>query len=464
MLRHWNQVEVQSPNMGHQEAQPAYCATEVRADFQAAMDSCAQTPPSIAILGAGIGGLGLAIGLIKRGVPVTVYEAADAFSTIGAGIGFGPNTLNAIDLIDSRFRKAYDRAKTANEKPEFKNCIFDALFAEEGLGEKRGWTRGMVGTDYFTRSSAHRKDLLEIMESFIPQGTVKFGKRAEFVEQAGDRVVVAFADGERITVDAVIGCDGVKGITRQLVIGSTAPDQVAPTYCGTYVYRGIIPMAEAKEILGYHAGDAKWFMMKEKGAVLYPISQGREENFVFFITDHEPWTQGDLPVPCSREEMLADLKDFDPRLLRLLDHAKPLRWPTWHHPRTPTYFKGRVCLVGDVAHASSPYQAAGAGQGLEDAVILSHLLSLARSPGQLEAAFQAYDSIRRPRAQKVVSTSFEAGRMYAWLDPEIGDDMSKIVANANQRFHWIWQHDIKADLEKAEDEFYKSISNAVVAA
>ncbi|KAK6864564.1 hypothetical protein PG995_001092 [Apiospora arundinis] len=410
------------------------------------------------IIGAGIGGLALAIGLIKRGVAVTVYEAADAFSTIGAGIGFGPNSLNAIDLIDHRFREEYNKAKTANERPEFEHSVFDALYAEEGFGTRRGWTKGIIGAPYFTRSSAHRKDLLDIMEKLIPPGTVKFDKRAKSIEQVGSKVVINFVDNDTVTVDAVIGCDGVKGITRGLVLQDTAPEQVKPTYCNMYIYRGIIPMDEAKEILGQHAGDAKWFMMKEKGVAIYPISQGREENFVFFVTDHQPWTQGESPIPCTKQDMLEDLKDFDARLLKLLDWAKPLKWPTWHHPHTSTYYKGRVCLLGDVAHASSPHQAAGAGQGLEDAAVLAHLLALVKTPDQLEHAFKVYDSIRRPRAQKVVSTSFEAGMIYTWVDPEIGDDMNKIVENANQRLHWIWRHDIPGDLQKAESEFLKLVA------
>lgn len=417
------------------------------------MDPEVPSPPSIAILGAGIGGLSLAIGLIKRGVPVTVYEAAEAYSMLGAGIGLGPNSLNAIDLIDTRFRERYNLAKTANEKPEFEHSVFDALYAETDFGAKRGWTRGLVGAPYFTRSSAHRKDLLQIMESFIPPGTVRFNKRATSVEETDAKIIITFADGEIVVVDALIGCDGVKGLTRRSVLGDIAPEQVAPTYCGMYIYRGIIPMDQAKEILGTHAGDAKWFMAKESGVAIYPISQGKEENFVFFVVDHRPWTRGDSPVPCCKEEMIEDLKDFDPRLLKLLDWATPLRWPTWHHPDTARYYRGRICLVGDVAHASSPHQAAGAGQGLEDAAVLSHLLPIARSPDQLEIAFQVYDSIRRPRAQKVVNTSFEAGILYTWRNADIGDDMHKIIENANQRLHWIWQHDIQADLIRAEAEF-----------
>ncbi|KAI1496215.1 hypothetical protein F5X99DRAFT_83780 [Biscogniauxia marginata] len=411
------------------------------------------TPPSIAILGAGIGGLAVAIGLIKRGVPATIYEAANTFSAVGAGIGFGPNSLNAIDLIDSRFREEYNKAKTANEKAEFEHSVFDALYAEEGFGEKRGWTRGIVGAPYFTRSSAHRHDLLKIMESFIPPNTVKFGKRAQSIRQTENKAVVTFDDGEIVTVDAVIGCDGVKGISRQAVLGDIAPEQVAPAYSGMYIYRGIVPMDKAKELLGTHAGDAKWFMAHGRGLVIYPISKGKEENFVYFISNPKPWTHGDAAIPCTKEDMMADLEGFDPRLLKLLDHAKPLRWPTWHHPKTSTYYNGRICLLGDVAHASSPHQAAGAGQGLEDAAILCHLLALIQSPDQLEAAFQAYDAIRRPRAQKVVLTSHEAGMIYLWQDENIGDDMTRILENANQRLHWIWQHDLKTDIKKAEDEF-----------
>ncbi|KAJ9142370.1 FAD/NAD(P)-binding domain-containing protein [Pleurostoma richardsiae] len=422
------------------------------------MAAAAPAPPgqerqhTIAILGAGIGGLALAIGLIKRGVPCTIYESAKEFSVVGAGIGFGPNTLNAIDLIDPRFRTKYDDAKTANERAEFEHCVFDALYAEEGFGEKRGWTRGIVGASYFTRSSAHRKDLLEIMESFIPPGTVKFSKRAEEIRQVDDKVVVRFQDGDTVMVDALIGCDGVKGITRAATLGSIAPGSVAPEYANMYIYRGILPMSDAKDILGRHGGDAKWFMAKGKGVAIYPISKGAEENFVFFVHDPNPWRHQANTVECTREEMAADLDGFDPRLIKLLDWAKPLRWAVYHHRHTPTYYNGRVCMLGDVAHASTPHQAAGAGQGLEDAVVLAHLLSLTRSADQLGTAFQVYDQVRRPRATKVVETSYEAGLMYLWLGTQ-GEDMHEIVENANGRLHWIWQHDLQADLDTAEAEY-----------
>ncbi|KAI4869211.1 hypothetical protein F4820DRAFT_407584 [Hypoxylon rubiginosum] len=89
-----------------------------------------QAPITIAILGASIGGLALAIGLAKRNVPVTVYEAAEQFSTVGAGIGLGPNSLSTMDLIDPIFQEQYEKVKTKNEKPEFEHSMFDALYAK----------------------------------------------------------------------------------------------------------------------------------------------------------------------------------------------------------------------------------------------------------------------------------------------------------------------------------------------
>lgn len=410
----------------------------------------------VAILGAGIGGLALAIGLAERGIPFIVYEAANEFSPVGAGIGLGPNSLEAIDILDPRFRSLYEDAKTENERPKFEHSVFDALYAEEGLdfGAKLGWNRGLVGAPYFSRSSAHRKDLLNIMMSFIPEGKVKFGKRAKEIESIGHKARVVFEDGETILVDLLIGCDGIKGMSRRAVLKQFAPDELQAQYCNMYIYRGILPMTDVKEILGDHGGDAKWFMSKGKSLAIYPISKGREENFVFFIHDPKPWEGAQEVRETSHEAMRSDLATLDARLLRLLDWAKPLKWPIFHHPSTPTYYNGRICMLGDVAHASSPGQAAGAGQGLEDAAVLSHLLAITRSTDQIPRLLEVYDSIRRPRAQRVVQTSQEAGEMYVWNSPETESDMQKIVDNANNRLHWIWQHDLRADVQLAEDLFH----------
>lgn len=138
-----------------------------------------------------------------------------------------------------------------------------------------------------------------------------------------------------------------------------------------------------------------------------------------------------------------------------------MKWPLFHHPDTPSYYKGRICLLGDSAHASSPSQAAGAGQGLEDALILSKILSLVKSSNQLDAAFQVYDSIRRPRAQRVVQESKEVGVAYFLTHPDFGHDLQKITDDANERLPKIWWHDLEGDLRTAEKDFRELAGKAV---
>lgn len=151
-------------------------------------------------------------------------------------------------------------------------------------------------------------------------------------------------------------------------------------------------------------------------------------------------------------------RDVDERLLRLLSKAEPIRWGLFHHQTTETYHLGRVCLLGDSAHASLPFQAAGAAQGVEDALVLSNLLvEIAHAPDQeaalgpyIHAAFVGYDSVRRPRAQKQLEQSAEVALMLYFQHPDAGSDMTKIMPKLQLgRYNWIWFHDLKDDIRAA---------------
>ncbi|RDW78021.1 hypothetical protein BP5796_05873 [Coleophoma crateriformis] len=412
-----------------------------------------EAPLSIAIIGSGIGGLALAIGLLKQNVPFTLYESAAAFSAIGAGVGLGPNALRAMDMIEPRLRKLYDGISTGNSSPEKINDMFDGMMAEPGLGENSGWHGAPVTSPHFTRTSAHRMGLLDIMKSLIPAEMVKFSKRVVDVEQKGEKVFVTFADGEIIQVDTVIGCDGIKGRTRKAVLGSRYPDEVHAKYSGVYVYRCLLPMEEAQKLLGPLAGDAKMFMDNGRNLAMYPVEQLKTVNVVWFILDKGTWNSEENTEEVSREYMLSDVQGSDPRLIKFLGFAKPLKWALFHHKYTSTYYSSQICLLGDNAHATTPHQAAGAGQAIEDALVLSSILPLVKKVSQLPKAFKIYEDIRRPRAQKVVDTSEETGRIYMFQDPTIGSDMRKLMVTANERLPWIWLHDLDKDVRTAKERF-----------
>ncbi|KAJ4983848.1 salicylate hydroxylase [Stagonosporopsis vannaccii] len=424
---------------------------------------------NVAIVGAGIGGLALAIGLSHRNIPFTIYESAPAFATVGAGVGLGTNALRAMDLIDKRFRDMYMGIATGNLMPEKKHVMMEAMRMEKGLGEGEGWwSHGEWGAPYFERTGAHRKDLLDIMTSFIDRDAVRFDRAVASIEEQHDQVILTFTDGLVATHAAVIGCDGIKGLTRRVVLGEQYPQHVEPQYTYKYAYRSVLPMENAKEILGHLATDAKMYMSKNSNLSTYPISEGKQMNVVAFRRDPEPWRHNENTQDVARKRMLEDFTDveLDGRLRKLLELIKPTRWAIFDHPNTPTYYNSLTCLLGDVAHASGPHQGAGAGQGLEDALILTCALGHVydttpfdtlntASPDRtraIKAAFQAYDEVRRPRAQKQVRTAQECGEVYNLRDAATGEDLSieQALANLNGRFEWLWKHDLEGDIEIVE--------------
>ena len=274
----------------------------------------------IAIVGAGLGGIALAIALNRHGVPYTVYESAAAFATVGAGVGIGPNSLRAMDSIDERFRNEFEKVCIGNLTAGKEHVMMEAAMIEEGLGEKRGWKSTPWGSKTYTRTAAHRKDLLDIMTALLPEGTVKFNKRINGISEVDDAVELSFEDGGTARVSAVIGCDGVKGFTRGYVL-EHYPSEIQPVYAQQYAYRAVLPLEACRKILGDLANDARMYFGKEVNLSTYAISHGREVNIVGFVRDPLPWeSAGQVTRETNREQMLADFTkhDVDERIIELL--------------------------------------------------------------------------------------------------------------------------------------------------
>ncbi|KAK5692557.1 hypothetical protein LTR97_010868 [Elasticomyces elasticus] len=307
------------------------------------------------------------------------------------------------------------------------------------------------------------------MTSFIPTDSVKFNKRLTGIEQQQHKVVLTFADGEIAHASVLAGADGITSMVREHVLKPLYPGQVAPVYADAYCYRAVIPMAEAEEILGDLTDVAKFYFGKGRSAVTYRISRGEEFNFLLCVADEQGWKfPNDVTLKVTHEEMMSDFEGHgvDKRFLQLLSKANPIRWGFFHHLHTSTYVKGRVALLGDSAHASLPFQAAGAAQGVEDALILSNLLA-ARTSASDESATQAalytYDSVRRPRAQRQLEQAAEVARMISFSDPETGSDMSKILPKLQQgRFDWLWFHDMEAEVRDALSKMQEVLSASKV--
>lgn len=123
-------------------------------------------------------------------------------------------------------------------------------------------------------------------------------------------------------------------------------------------------------------------------------------------------------------------------------------------------------MLGDAAHASTPHQGAGAGQAIEDAHVLAELLSdehvmRARDVG---AAFKAYDEIRRPRSQKVVTTSKEAASLLCLCMDGVEDDEARLIETLNERLHWLWDLDPLEQVEEARRKMFEYLKGKSITA
>ena len=186
----------------------------------------------------------------------------------------------------------------------------------------------------------------------------------------------------------------------------------------------------------------------------------QEFNYLLCVSSPHPWTLPNaVTEKVSHKEMMEDFSDpsIDERFRSLLEKCPPIRWGLFHHPKTSSYYRDRVVLLGDSAHASLPFQAAGAAQGLEDALVLSNVIAGLLAVGEMDDAgvergLEAYDAVRRPRAQKQIEQSEEVMRMlfFQGLEGEEGREMHEVLPRLQEgRFEWLWFHDVEGDVKEA---------------
>lgn len=423
-----------------------------------------QKPFTIAIVGGGIGGVALAIGLAARGVPFHVYESAPSFGEIGAGVTFGPNVIRAMHGLSPAMLRAYARHVTTNEPPEL---------ADAFLTYRRGWvpegacgdTReppeifNMVnrvqevdGMTFPVRCCVHRAKLLDELVRLLPADSASFNKTfVSATEKSGDAeggVHLSFADGSTATASAVVGCDGIKSRARKLVHGPGAE----PEFTGYVGYRAMVPRMDFERVMGKGlAGTGNLFLCPSGHAVAYPVEHGSAVNI--YATSSPPggiWKEKEWRVPLGEGELADACRELHPGLVKLLlEHGSGETWATFHYQQDKPYSHGRMCIMGDAAHATTPHMGAGAGMAIEDAFMLSGLLGSIDTSADIERAFRAFDRARRPRTQEVLERSGKNVLRYHALATAEGAELSRLRAESFEAFGWLFDFDLDDSLQKA---------------
>ena len=233
-----------------------------------------QKPLDIAIVGGGIAGVTLTIALLRQNIRVTLYESANRFGEIGAGVGFGPNAISVMEKIDPALKEAFLKVATSNQSPSKKNVWFDFRLAENG--EWKTFHTLSVSGD---RGTCRRADFLDELVRLVPADIVRFGKRLVSLEDLGhEGLRLHFRDGTTATHQAVVGCDGIKSATRQYIVGRDNP-AAHPVFTKKYCHRGLIPMDKAVSLLGSElAGNTQMYLGHHAHIITFPIAKGKLMN------------------------------------------------------------------------------------------------------------------------------------------------------------------------------------------
>ncbi|MBL8277352.1 MAG: FAD-dependent oxidoreductase [Pelomonas sp.] len=346
----------------------------------------------ILIIGGGFSGMAAAIQCAAQGLEVDLVEIDPGWRSYGAGISIGGATLRALRTLGvlPRFLEvgsAHDGAQ---------------VFAPHGQLIAELPTPRVAGPDVPGGGAIMRPVLAALLADAVRASgaRVRLGCSFTHIEPSGDGVDVAFTDGTQGRYDLVVGADGLYSAVRKAVF----PDAPAPRYSGQGVWRAVLPRPEEVK------NTMMWVGPKVKTGV-NPVS--RTEMYLF-VTEDRPVNERVAPerfVPALK----ALLEPFSAPLMQRARDAlgpdsliiyRPLEGLLVPQP----WYRGRVVLIGDTVHATTPHLASGACIGIEDGIVLAEELGRATT---VDGALQAFQQRRWERCRMVVQNSARLGEIEA---------------------------------------------------
>jgi len=343
---------------------------------------------SIAIVGAGMGGLTAAATLRQAGFQVHVYEQAQRFERIGAGIQMMPNSMKVLRRIgvEDRLRRAAFQPYSHLNREWDTGRVMRELPMPESL----------FGAPYLCM---HRAELHDALLAALPGNLIQLGKKLVGIEQNAGRVTLIFEDGTRSSADAVVGADGVHSVVRDFIVG---PD--APIHKGRIAYRAVFPAALMN---GFDIGRSrtKWWGPDRHIVIYYTTAARSELYFVTSVPEPAEWmTRESWSAKGDVQELRAAYEGFHHDVRAVLEACPDChKWAILEREPLPRWSNGHVVLLGDAAHPMTPYMAQGAATAIEDAAVLARCFE-AKAP-DVEGAFRLYEGHRKPRTSRIQAIS-----------------------------------------------------------
>ena len=349
----------------------------------------------ILVVGGGIAGLSFAIAMGRRGRQVEIAELNPAWDVYGVGLILQSYALRVLDYlglaeecINAAFPYSFSRHFDRDGKP---------LHARRKPSSEQSHLPASCGILRPVLHELLRRTALQL-------GTqVRLGVSVSALNQSEGGVDVLFTDGSRERYDLVIGADGLRSTVRRLVFNAN----LAPRFTGQACWRFTMDRPEGLDCTHMYHGE-------HKIAGFVPVS--REQMYLMLLTE-EPGNPH-MPRKQLAELMRMRLGGFaepvDLALLNIPPAEQIVYRPIETLLTPPPWAKGRIALMGDAAHATTPHLALGATMALEDAMVLANLLDDSTDP---EAALAAYSVRRYPRCKRVTDASAQIGEWQMNEDP-----------------------------------------------
>ncbi|MFI8643350.1 FAD-dependent oxidoreductase [Pseudomonas iridis] len=342
---------------------------------------------NVLIVGGGIGGLCAAIALRRKGIAVDLIELKSQWTVYGVGIIQQSNVVREmakLGVLDGYLDAAY----------AFEDV---AIYGPGGQQLARIPGQRLAGPEYPANVGISRLALHNVLSTTAMGlgANVRLGLSVESLSDRGDSVEVVFTDGTDGTYDLVVGADGLFSKVRELLFGDT----YQPRFTGQSVWRYNFPRAaQIDHLANYQSAAGNAGLVPLAGNLMY-----------MFLTSHEPANPWMDPATLA-EQMRQRLQGFSGLIGELREQItdssqvvyKPMEVIFVDEP----WNRGRVLLIGDAAHATTPHLGQGAGMAIEDAVVLSEELT---AGGSVEQQLERFMARRFARCKFISESSVLAG-------------------------------------------------------
>ncbi|WP_341235066.1 FAD-dependent oxidoreductase [uncultured Sulfitobacter sp.] len=380
------------------------------------------------VIGGGIGGLATAACLSRRGMAVTLLEQAPAISEVGAGLQISPNGMAVLRAMGLE-PQLKARGAVRGQAVVLQDYKDGAQVARLDL------MRGQADHPYLFM---HRADLIEVLLGAAKRGNVSIELGVQSAVCVPSTLPqVKLADNTIRRAKLIVDATGIHSNTRAALNGASKP-----RFSGQVAWRAVVPNAFN------HPNEAHVTMGPGRHLVSYPIRGGSLVNLVA-VEERDDWAPEGWSIADDPANLRKAFQGFGGRAAEMITAVDACTlWGLHLQPVAETWHQGGVALVGDAAHPTLPFLAQGANMALEDAWVLADCVL--NTPE--DQALRRYQSLRKPRAQRVIAAAAGNADRY-----HMTPGLKRTAAHTGLRvaskllpgamigaFNWLYHHDVTA--------------------